>query len=258
MGSPSPWAGILTSISGPNGIAGLPPGVQPTGLYFGPGISLTWNGQASQGGIAGRIEANVVAGGNVIDLVTSVQTGIGANGAEVGGAVVLPSSDFPGTTKATLYAVLWADVNGAPTWAASTAYSSTSTPPDIIQDAGQGGQAAAYVCTTSGTSSGSHGPMGNGAGLQDQGGSPCRWRSAQGRLGLYVGGVLGPMLSTGYTLAGVGASANLLELTMDVTSELMGLTSRTLVVAAVAGDASDNMGGTLTKGVCARARLIFS
>jgi hypothetical protein len=60
MGSPAPWAGILTAITGPNGITGLQPGIQPTALYFGSEFGLNWNPNASTNGIAGRIEVALV------------------------------------------------------------------------------------------------------------------------------------------------------------------------------------------------------
>jgi hypothetical protein len=56
MGTPSPWAGIITGINAANGITGLPTGAQPTALWFSADYALVWNPNASSNGIAGQIE----------------------------------------------------------------------------------------------------------------------------------------------------------------------------------------------------------
>lgn len=220
------------------------------------------------GQVTGYLQLVPPAGGGSgqIDLVTGSVSAVGA-GAPIASVDILPSADFPGATKATLYALLWCDVVAGvtPAWAASTSYSA-SPPPSIVQNpTGAGGQPVAYVCTTGGTSSGAHGPTGIGTGLQDAGGSACRWNSARAQLQVLTGNpTASPTviadLTNSYTLGAAFASvgASLLGVGFDLSSALIPLTSRTLLTLQLAGDPTDTGGTAYTKAWCSRARIVFS
>lgn len=172
---------------------------------------------------------------------------------------VVELADFPLATRAIFYAEIWADGGSASDWTTATNY--VAGPPSSIVNVptGQGGTNAVYVCTTGGLSAGTVGPTGNGTNLQDNGASPCRWRSALAHVTVAVN--LSPVASasTGYTLAGAlasGGGASALRFSLDLSAYLTGLSSPVEVIVVLAGDAADT--GSVTLASIQRAWVVFS
>jgi hypothetical protein len=192
--------------------------------------------------------------------LTGLATATGAGGGPFWAGALQPSVDYPGATKCVLKATLWCDHTGSePAWTTTT-YS----PGNIVGNANGGGTGipVVYVCTTGGTASGTHGPVGFGTNLQDQGGSACRWRSQEAQITVVDTSTNTTLatITTSITAAAAlaGAGASLLEVSFDLSSVLIGFSSPTLIEIGLAGDPADTGGTKYTVADCGNARLIFT
>ena len=203
----------------------------------------------------GRIAKLTNLGGEIVlTLGGSSSTTDGPNGL----AVIQPSLDFPNATRAFIYATIWADLgkNTPPVWAVNT----TNNVNDIVSNLQPDGTNSVYVCVVGGTSgpSGS-GPIGVGTNLHDGTGSSVVWRSALA--GLLLANFSNQQLivtyETPYTLsAAIENGINTLQFKSEITSEIMGLTQETLIVAGVSGDPADTQ--RFTSGNTGGIKLIFT
>jgi hypothetical protein len=248
-----------TGLLGPNGRRAfkLPAGWT---IVDHPLDTMTGNGD---GQVTGYLELVPPASLSAArELLISLATPASNSGDGPSGLVVVqPSTDYPGATTCKFYATAWLDrQNAPPNWAQNTAYTSGQWVQAQVD-----GAYVAYRCTTGGTSSTTGtGPTGFGTNITDGPGSAVRWASQVGSIEVLlinptIGQVTAATIAVSQTLAAVLTSPGPsgLEFTADLTSALMGVNARTLVLVGFNRDPNDNGGTIYTTTSSGGSKLIF-